>query len=108
MEIRNFYHDKVLLITGCTGFLGILLLINIIGKVLLEKLLRTCPTIKKIYLLVRPKVDSLILFISLVYLSWKESKEKSFRVPALTNAENFTQTGYNSLKTSLFQSRVIL
>jgi fatty acyl-CoA reductase len=34
------------LLTGCTGFLG---------KVILEKLLRSCPDVKKIYIMVRPK-----------------------------------------------------
>jgi fatty acyl-CoA reductase len=34
------------LITGCTGFLG---------KVILEKVLRTCPDVKKIFVMVRPK-----------------------------------------------------
>nr|XP_054762039.1 fatty acyl-CoA reductase 1-like [Lytechinus pictus] len=37
---------KTLMITGATGF---------IGKVMLEKLLRCCPDILKIFLLVRPK-----------------------------------------------------
>jgi alcohol-forming fatty acyl-CoA reductase len=45
-EIVRFYEDKTIFITGATGFLG---------KVLIEKLLRSCYTIKKIYLLVRVK-----------------------------------------------------
>lgn len=44
--IRDFYHDKVILLTGATGFLG---------KVVLEKLFRSVQTFKRIYLLVRPK-----------------------------------------------------
>jgi len=44
--IREFYKDKVLLMTGCTGF---------VGKVVLEKIMRCCPEFKRIYLLVRPK-----------------------------------------------------
>lgn len=39
-------RDKVFFITGATGFLG---------GVFVEKVLRTVPTIKKIYLLIRPK-----------------------------------------------------
>ena len=44
--IRDFYQDKTVLLTGCTGFLG---------KVLLEKLLWSCPGIRKIFILIRPK-----------------------------------------------------
>lgn len=45
-EIVNYYKDKTIFITGATGFLG---------KVLIEKLLRSCYDIKKIYILVRSK-----------------------------------------------------
>lgn len=44
--IREFYIDKTILLTGATGFLG---------KVVLEKLVRTLPCVKRIYILVRPK-----------------------------------------------------
>lgn len=44
-ELMEFYRDSVLLITGGTGFLG---------RILLQKLLRTFP-VKRIYLLVRKK-----------------------------------------------------
>jgi thioester reductase-like protein len=45
-EIINFYRNKSIFITGATGFLG---------KVLIEKLLRSCYDLKKIYVLVRHK-----------------------------------------------------
>ncbi|XP_063642897.1 fatty acyl-CoA reductase 2 isoform X6 [Pan troglodytes] len=44
--IAAFYGGKSILITGATGFLG---------KVLMEKLFRTSPDLKVIYILVRPK-----------------------------------------------------
>lgn len=45
-SIRKFYDGAEIFITGGSGF---------IGKVLVEKLLRSCPRIKTIYLLMRPK-----------------------------------------------------
>ena len=45
-EIIEFYKDKSIFITGATGFLG---------KALIEKLLRSCFHLGKIYLLVRGK-----------------------------------------------------
>lgn len=44
--IRDFYQGKAVLLTGCTGF---------VGKVLLEKLLWSCPTVGKVFLLIRSK-----------------------------------------------------
>lgn len=48
-EIMSFYRNKSIFITGATGFLG---------KVLIEKLLRSCYDLKKIYVLVRHKKGS--------------------------------------------------
>lgn len=45
-QVAQFYKDREVLITGGTGF---------IGKVLLEKLLRSCSGLKRVYLLVRSK-----------------------------------------------------
>lgn len=44
--IPEFYAGKEIFVTGGSGFMG---------KVLLEKLLRSCPDIKTIYVLIRPK-----------------------------------------------------
>ncbi|CAF3527600.1 unnamed protein product [Adineta steineri] len=44
--IADFFKQKSIFITGATGF---------IGKQLVEKLVRSCPDIENIYLLVRPK-----------------------------------------------------
>ena len=46
VEVKKFYRGKRILITGVTGFLG---------KVILEKLLRTCPDVEQFYIMVRPK-----------------------------------------------------
>ncbi|CAH1394511.1 unnamed protein product [Nezara viridula] len=45
-QIIPFYNGKTLFITGASGFMG---------KVLLEKLLYTCPKVEKIYVLLRAK-----------------------------------------------------
>lgn len=45
-SIPEFFNGKSILITGGTGFLG---------RVLIEKLLRSCPQITAIYLLLREK-----------------------------------------------------
>lgn len=45
-SVAEYYAGKSVLITGATGFMG---------KVLVEKLLRSCPEVKAIYILVRPK-----------------------------------------------------
>ena len=44
--IRQYFAEKNIFITGATGF---------VGKVLIDKLLRTCPEINGIYCLIRPK-----------------------------------------------------
>ncbi|XP_044261425.1 fatty acyl-CoA reductase wat-like [Tribolium madens] len=45
-QIVDFFKNQTLFLTGGTGF---------VGKLILEKLLRECPEIKKIFLIVRPK-----------------------------------------------------
>jgi fatty acyl-CoA reductase len=44
--ILEFYKNKNIFITGATGFLG---------KTLIEKLIRSCSDINKIYILIRHK-----------------------------------------------------
>ncbi|GBM53004.1 Fatty acyl-CoA reductase 1 [Araneus ventricosus] len=45
-RVPEFYHDKSIFLTGAAGF---------VGSVLLETLLRCCPGIKSIYILLRTK-----------------------------------------------------
>ena len=45
-KVVNFYANRSVLITGASGF---------IGKVLIEKLLRSCPGLRRIFVLIRPK-----------------------------------------------------
>ena len=45
-KISKFYENKSIFVTGATGFLG---------KVLIEKLFRSCYNLNKIYVLVRSK-----------------------------------------------------
>ena len=44
LNIKDYYKGKNVLLTGCTGFLG---------KVILEKMLRSCSNVNKIFLLIR-------------------------------------------------------
>jgi thioester reductase-like protein len=48
-SIEEFYTGKTVMLTGCTGF---------VGKVMLEKFLRSLPGVKKYYILIRPKRDT--------------------------------------------------
>ena len=50
-QIQKFYAGKHILLTGCTGYLGTLIL---------EKILHTCTEISKLYILVREKKNMVI------------------------------------------------
>lgn len=45
-EVNAFYKGKSIFVTGGSGFMG---------KVLIEKLLYSCPDLKEIFFLIRPK-----------------------------------------------------
>lgn len=69
-EVSEWYRDKTVFMTGGTGFMG---------KVLVEKLLRSCP-VRKIYLLVRPKKGADIRQRIDDMLNYKVSKLLVFNV----------------------------
>lgn len=46
LQIKEYYKGKNVFLSGCTGFLG---------KVVLEKIFRSCPDVNKIYVMVRAK-----------------------------------------------------
>lgn len=52
MNIKEFYSGSNVFITGGTGFMG---------KVLVEKLIRSCPGIKNIYVLMRCRKEENII-----------------------------------------------
>ena len=56
--ISNTFANQNILISGCTGFLG---------KVILEKILRQCPQVATVYLLMRKK-KSFTIYDRLEYL----------------------------------------
>lgn len=45
-DIQKFFAGQNVFITGASGFLG---------KILLEKILRSCPGVNRVYVLLRPK-----------------------------------------------------
>ncbi|XP_031330714.1 putative fatty acyl-CoA reductase CG5065 [Photinus pyralis] len=74
--IQKFYANSTILVTGATGYLG---------TYFVEKLLRSCPDVKKVYLLVRkkrgrPNEDRLVEFFeSPVYNALKRSNPRAFQ-----------------------------
>lgn len=69
-KIQSFYNDKTAFLTGATGF---------VGKILLEKLLRTCH-VKRIYVLMRAKKD----------ISAADRLEEIFKAPVSTTLNIYT------------------
>ena len=48
LGVRDYYDGKTILMTGGTGY---------IGKIIIEKMIRSIPNIKRIYVMVRSKKD---------------------------------------------------
>ncbi|XP_017299126.1 fatty acyl-CoA reductase 1-like [Diaphorina citri] len=75
--IQAFYRNKQIFVTGATGFMG---------KVLVEKLLRSCYQLDQIYLLVREKKGKSTqerfedIFSSIVSQFYVETKDQKVNV----------------------------
>ncbi|XP_046422619.1 putative fatty acyl-CoA reductase CG5065 isoform X1 [Neodiprion fabricii] len=75
-SIPAFYAGRSIFITGGTGFMG---------KVLIEKLLRSCPAVEEIFLLMRPKKNSTIdarlkeMLTSPLYDKLKKTNPSAFK-----------------------------
>jgi fatty acyl-CoA reductase len=77
--VQDFFRGKNIFVTGATGFLGM---------ALIEKLLRACPDVGTIYVLVRPK----------------KGKEVSARLEELTKNPVSTKLGVLTSLIISFQS----
>ncbi|CAK1546406.1 unnamed protein product [Leptosia nina] len=83
-SVADFYASKAVFITGGTGFLG---------KILVEKLLRSCPDIRVVYLLVRPKKGQdaaarlQYLFSSEVFDIIREKNPQAFNKVRIVNGD---------------------
>ena len=58
--LTEFYANKTILLTGSTGFLG---------KVILEKVLRSLPVVKTIYLAIKPSVRTKFSWLFLINIA---------------------------------------
>jgi hypothetical protein len=67
--LSEFYHGKTILLTGSTGFLG---------KVILEKILRSLASVQTVYLSITPRVSTDKVVILLFFRLTKESKVNSY------------------------------
>ena len=84
MGIPEFYSSKSVFVTGSTGF---------IGKVLLEKLLRSCPNIGNIYILVRPK-KGLDINARVKEMFKSQVSSAAVRCPVFSNLNRTSKTCY--------------
>jgi fatty acyl-CoA reductase len=77
-SVSRFYDGKSVFLTGGTGF---------IGKVILEKLLRACPGVVKIFFLIRPKKG----------LDCTERLRKIFEMPLFTKLKEMDPEAFEKV-----------
>ncbi|KAL2712562.1 LOW QUALITY PROTEIN: fatty acyl-CoA reductase 1-like isoform X2 [Vespula squamosa] len=77
-NIAEFYAGKSIFITGGTGFLG---------KVLIEKILRSCPNIKELFILMRPKKN----------MSIEDRLQKLFTLPLFEKLKEMNPSAHEKV-----------
>ncbi|XP_011859188.1 PREDICTED: fatty acyl-CoA reductase 1-like [Vollenhovia emeryi] len=77
-SIPGFYTEQSIFLTGATGF---------VGKVFVEKVLRSCPDIREIFLLIRPSNK----------ISTVEKFEKMLRSPLFDRLRDERPSSFNKL-----------
>ncbi|XP_070168529.1 fatty acyl-CoA reductase 1-like [Polyergus mexicanus] len=105
-SIPTFYAGQSIFLTGATGFLG---------KVFIEKILRTCPDIREIFILMRPKKglglnERLEKMLNLpLYDKLREEQPKNFKklivVSGDTSQENL---GLSAVDRQMLTERVTI
>ncbi|PNF42320.1 Fatty acyl-CoA reductase wat [Cryptotermes secundus] len=103
-EVQEFYRGANVLITGGTGFMG---------KVLMEKLLRSCPHLNTIYVLIRskkgkdPETRLEDIFSDPLFDKMKDNEPKlRHKVVAISGDCNLQGMGLKSLDRSLLMEDV--
>ncbi|XP_075227399.1 putative fatty acyl-CoA reductase CG5065 isoform X2 [Lycorma delicatula] len=88
-DIENFYANRSVFITGASGFMG---------KVLVEKLLYGCPSLSRIYILLRPKKC----------VSISSRLDAMFRTPVFMHISTaFCHVDITEMKEKVYDSDVI-
>ncbi|KAJ3612459.1 hypothetical protein NHX12_020734 [Muraenolepis orangiensis] len=94
-SVADYYAGKSVLITGGTGFMG---------KVLVEKLLRSCPGVKVIYLLVRPKANQTLQQRLSHMVKCKDREDASFTQRSVDGGVGRSELHLSSLLTAIANS----
>ncbi|XP_055942427.1 fatty acyl-CoA reductase 1-like [Argiope bruennichi] len=103
-RVADYYHNKSIFITGASGF---------VGSVLLETLLRCCPGIKAIYILLRskknvtPEVRIQQIFSKKIFdIIKEENQEQLNKVHVISGDITLSNLGMSEEDTSLLLEEV--